>query len=47
MAGRRRQLLIRRLDQLQYRFEMPKPPARQFVLPPIEERSRRNPHFSN
>ena len=32
------ELLIRRLDQLQYRFEIPKPPARQFVLPPIEER---------
>jgi hypothetical protein len=32
------ELLIRRLDQLQYRFEIPKPPARQFVLPTIEER---------
>jgi hypothetical protein len=32
------ELLIRRLDQLQYRFEIPKPPARQLVLPTIEER---------
>jgi hypothetical protein len=32
------ELLIRRLDQLQYRFEIPKPPARQFILPPIEQR---------
>jgi hypothetical protein len=32
------EILIRRLDSLQYRFEIPKPPARQFVLPPIEER---------
>ncbi|MGZ5874863.1 MAG: hypothetical protein ACXWKP_22405 [Bradyrhizobium sp.] len=31
------ELLIRRLDTLQYRFEIPKPPSRQF-LPPIEER---------
>jgi hypothetical protein len=32
------EILIRRLDSLHYRFEIPKPPARQFVLPPIEER---------
>jgi hypothetical protein len=32
------EILIRRLDSLHYRFEIPKPPARQFVPPPIEER---------
>jgi hypothetical protein len=32
------ELLIRRLDSLQYRFEIPKPPGRLMVLPPIEER---------
>jgi hypothetical protein len=32
------ELLIRRLDSLQYRFEIPKPPGRRLVLPPIEER---------
>ncbi len=32
------ELLIRRLDSLNYRFEIPKPPGRLLVLPPIEER---------
>lgn len=32
------ELLIRRLDSLHYRFGIPKPPVRQSVLPPIEQR---------